>query len=122
MAHTCDACSETFQTLTKLRLHDCPGPKLSASDHVTKIVEETGELTQGDVLETFPDESVSVEEVEELGEAEEIRIALPLMSGSPETGLTERIAVRGWCCRNRKFSSTGLDCSSNSTCWREIRG
>ena len=94
MAHTCDACGETFQTLTKLRLHDCPGPKLSASDHVTKIVEETGELTQGDVLETFPDESVSVEEVEELGEAEEIRIALPLMSGSPETGLTERIAVQ----------------------------
>lgn len=94
MAHTCDACGETFQTLTKLRLHDCPGPPLTAADHVAKIVEETGELTQGDVLSTFPDQSVSVEMVEELGEAEEILTALPLMSGSPGTGLTERIALQ----------------------------
>ncbi|WP_114578395.1 hypothetical protein [Saliphagus sp. LR7] len=94
MAHTCDACDETFKTLTKLRLHDCPGPALSAPDHVTKIVEETGELTQGDVLATFPDQSVSVEVVEELGEAEEIQTALPLMSGSPGTGQTERIVLQ----------------------------
>lgn len=94
MAHTCDACGETFQTLTKLRLHDCPGPKLSSSDHIPKIIKETGEVTQGDVLETFPDESVLVEEVEELGEAEEIRTALSLMSGSPGTRLTERIALQ----------------------------
>lgn len=94
MAHTCDACDETFQTLTKLRLHDCPGPSLSAPDHVEKIVEETGELTQGDVLSTFPDQSVPVEMVEELGEAKEILTALPLMSGSPGTGLTERIALQ----------------------------
>lgn len=94
MAHTCDTCGETFQTLTKLRLHDCPGPSLNAPDHVEKIVEETGELTQGDVLSTFPDQSVTVKTVEELGEAEEILTALPLMSGSPRTGLTERIALQ----------------------------
>ena len=94
MAHTCDACGETFQTLTKLRLHDCPGPTLSAADHVEQIVEETGELNQGDVLSTFPDRSVPVKTIEELGDAEEILTALPLMSGSPGTGLTERIALQ----------------------------
>ena len=94
MAHNCDACGETFQTLTKLRLHDCPGPALSEPDHVTKIVEETGELAQGDVLSTFPEESVPIEEVEELAEADEIQTALPLMSGSPGTGHTERIALQ----------------------------
>ena len=94
MAHTCDACGETFQTLSKLRLHDCPGPTLSDADHVEKIVEETSELKQGDVLSTFPDKSVPGEMVEELGKAEGILTALPLMSGSPGTGLTERIALQ----------------------------
>jgi predicted nucleic acid-binding Zn-ribbon protein len=94
MAHTCDACGETFQTLTKLRLHDCPGPALDALDHVKKIVEEIGEIAQGDVLATFPDESVPVETVEGLAKAEKIQTALPLMSGSPGTGLTERIALQ----------------------------
>jgi len=97
MARTCDACGETFETLTKLRLHNCPGPTLrtlSAADHVQKIVEETGELDQGDVLSTFPDQLVPVETVEELGDAEEILSALPLMSGSPGTSLTERIALQ----------------------------
>jgi len=94
MAHTCEACGETFQTLTKLRLHDCPGPALDAPDHVKKIVEETGDLAQGDVLATFPDEAVPVETVEALEEVDEIRTALPLMSGSPGTGLTERIALQ----------------------------
>ncbi len=94
MAHTCDACGETFQTVTKLRLHDCPSPDLDAPDHVTKIVEEIGEITQGDVLSTFPEKSVPVETVEALAKADEMRTALPLMSGSPGTGLTERIAVQ----------------------------
>jgi hypothetical protein len=94
MAHTCDACGETFQTLTKLRLHDCPGPALDAPDHVKKIVEEIGEIAQGDVLSTFPDESLPVETVEALANAEKIQTALPLMSGSPGTGLTERIALQ----------------------------
>lgn len=94
MAHTCDACDETFQTLTKLRLHDCPGPALDAPDHLKKIVEEMGEITQGDVLSTFPDESLPVETVEAVANAEKIRTALPLMSGSPGTGLTERIALQ----------------------------
>lgn len=94
MAHTCDACGETFQTLTKLRLHDCPGPALDAPEHVKKIIEEMGEITQGDVLSTFPEESLSVETVEALANTEGIRTALPLMSGSPGTGLTERIALQ----------------------------
>ena len=93
MAHTCDTCGETFQTLTELRLHDCSGPDLSAPDHVAKIVDETGELTKGDVLSTFPDQAVPVETVEKLEEAPQIVTALPLMSGSPGTGLTERIAL-----------------------------
>jgi len=61
---------------------------------VKKIVEETGDLAQGDVLATFPDEAVPVETVEALEEVDEIRTALPLMSGSPGTGLTERIALQ----------------------------
>ena len=94
MAHTFDACGETFQTLTTLRLHDSPGPALAAPEHLKKIVEAMGETTQGDVLSTFPDESLPVETVEAVANAEKIRTALPLMSGSPGTGLTERIALQ----------------------------
>jgi hypothetical protein len=94
MAHTCDDCDETFRTLTKLRLHDCPGPALTDPDHVSKIIEQTGELSKGDVVAAFPEQSVPIEEVEALKEADGIQTAMSLMSGSPGTGQTERIALQ----------------------------
>lgn len=94
MVHTCDDCDEKFETLTKLRLHDCPGPPLGGAEHARKIVDETGTLDRGDVLSTFPDEPVRVSTVEELEDAEGVLTVVPQMSGTPGTEETERIALQ----------------------------
>lgn len=94
MSHTCDTCGETFATLTRLRLHDCPGPTDGSVDHASKVVEEikTG-IDRGDVLSAIPDRPLSITTVEQLEENEEIPAVLPLMSGSPDEETTERIAL-----------------------------
>jgi predicted nucleic acid-binding Zn-ribbon protein len=94
MPHTCGDCGETFETLSRLRLHDCPGPDMTAADHVQNIVAETGELDRGDVVATFPAESLAITTVEQLADTDEVLTAFPLMSGSPGTGQTERIALQ----------------------------
>lgn len=94
MSHTCETCGDTFATLTRLRLHDCPGPTDGDVDHASKVVEEikTG-VNRGDVLSAVPDRPLSVTTVEQLEEDEEILSVLPLMSGSPDEETTERIAL-----------------------------
>lgn len=94
MSHTCDACGETFATLTRLRLHDCPEPAEGGADYASKVVEEikTG-VDRGDMLSALPDRPLSITTVGQLEENEEILTVLPLMSGSPEEETTERIAL-----------------------------
>jgi len=37
MAHECDACGETFPTLTRLRLHDCPAEESESQDPLSSF-------------------------------------------------------------------------------------
>ena len=52
MGHTCDRCGETFGTLSRLRLHDCPGVDFDDDERLALLVEGHAYVT-----EYFPGEN-----------------------------------------------------------------
>jgi predicted nucleic acid-binding Zn-ribbon protein len=94
MSHECDDCGEPFETLTRLRLHDCPGPDLGDPEQARKVVEETKTaLERGDTMASLPYSPLSATAVEQLEDDDEVLTVLSLMSGSPDEETTERIAL-----------------------------
>lgn len=94
MAHTCPKCQETFQTLSRLRLHDCPGPTTSEANLGGTLVDATGRgLERGDVVEPLPDRPLLPEVIEQWEDEAGVVAAVPVMSGSPDRAETERIGV-----------------------------
>lgn len=93
MSHTCDVCGETFETLTRLRLHDCSGPDLEDSDQVRAVAEQLEEgLDRGDVVTTLPDGGLSPETVDRLEEHEGfLTVFVPM--NNPGESTTERLAI-----------------------------
>ena len=93
MGHTCDRCGETFGTLSRLRLHDCPGPNLDDSDAIAAFIDQLAEgLERGDVLTTLPDGGLSPSTVDRMRNHERcIEILVPM--NNPGESTTERLAV-----------------------------
>ncbi|WP_458190575.1 hypothetical protein [Haladaptatus sp. NG-WS-4] len=95
MTHTCEDCGETFDTLTRLRLHDCPGPIDIDSEQARNVVIQTKDgLERGAVVSALPKRPLLPEMVEQLEHDDEVLTVLPLMSGSPDDETTERIALQ----------------------------
>jgi hypothetical protein len=52
MPHECDACGETFDTLTRLRLHDCPTVESASTDPLSSFdafLDSIGEALEADM-------------------------------------------------------------------------
>lgn len=62
MSHKCEDCGQTFETLTRLRLHDCSAN--TASEDETTETLATDE-TESDVVDRRPD-AVAIEELDDL--------------------------------------------------------
>lgn len=93
MSHTCDRCGETFGTLSRLRLHDCPGPDLEDGDATQAFVDQLSEgLERGDTVTTLPDGGLSVTDIDALRSSDGIETVTPQMT-NPIESATERIAV-----------------------------
>lgn len=94
MAHTCPKCQETFRTLSRLRLHDCPGPTTPEADLGRALVNATERgLERGDVLEPLPDRALLPEVIEQWETEAGVVSAVSVMSGSPDQAETERFGV-----------------------------
>lgn len=95
MPHTCEDCGEEFDTLSRLRLHDCPGPDPESEAFINRVTEElTGGLEKGAILSTLPTKPVTSDLLDRLEEAEPVHAVLTLLSGLEKPGAVERIAVR----------------------------
>lgn len=95
MTRTCEDCGETFGTLTRLRLHDCPGAADIDPEQARKLVTEgKSGLKRGDVVSALPKRPLLPEVAGQLEEDEEVLTVLPLMSGSPEDETTQRLALQ----------------------------
>ncbi|EMA56612.1 hypothetical protein [Halococcus thailandensis] len=95
MTRTCEDCGETFGTLTRLRLHDCPGPADIDAEQTRKLVAEgKSGLKRGDVVSALPNRPLLPEVAGQLEEDEEVLTVLPLMSGSPEDETTQRLPLQ----------------------------
>lgn len=94
MAHTCPECQETFETLSRLRLHDCPGPTTPDHDLGRALVDATERgLERGDVVEPLPDRPILPEVIEQWEDADGVVSAFSVMSGSPDQAETELFGV-----------------------------
>lgn len=80
MAHKCDGCGEQFDTLSALRLHDCPQP--SADDELTVLSDwsRDNEPTHREAAETLLPQLQ-----EEMTEEERIDFTLDLQSAVIDT-------------------------------------
>lgn len=95
MGHTCEDCGETFATLSRLRLHDCPGPDPEDERFLERISEELqGDLEKGAILSSVPDEPLSMDVVERFEEAETIHTTVPLFGSFDKPNAAERLAVQ----------------------------
>lgn len=94
MGHTCEDCGETFATLTRLRLHDCPGPDPDDEQFLERIEAELGgDPDRGDVLSALPTEPLSHQLVDRIEQAETVHTIFSLFGGLEKRGTTERLAV-----------------------------
>ncbi len=93
MAHECDRCGETFGTLSRLRLHDCPGPDLDDDEATRAFLDQVEEgLERGDTVTTLPDGGLSVTDVDALRSSDGVEAVTSQMT-DPVKSTTERIAV-----------------------------
>lgn len=94
MPHSCENCEETFETLTRLRVHDCPGPTDLDADLARQVVTETKEgLEGGDGVSSLPNRPLLPDVLMDLEDDEEVLTAMPLMS-APSEETTERFALQ----------------------------
>jgi hypothetical protein len=92
MAHECDACGQTFGTLSRLRLHDCPGPDLDDGGRGAFVDQLAEGLERGTVLTTLPDGGLEPADVDRLREHDRfVEIIVPM--NNPGERTTERLAV-----------------------------
>lgn len=94
MPRVCEDCGEEFETLSRLRLHDCPGPDPKSEAFINRLTEElTGGLEKGAILSSLPIEPLTPDLIDCLEDAEPVDTVLTLLSGLEKPGATERIAV-----------------------------
>jgi hypothetical protein len=94
MPRTCEDCGEEFETLSRLRLHDCPGPDPKSETFINRVTEElTAGLERGTILSALPTEPLTPDLLDHLEDAEPVNAVLTLLSGLEKPGATERIAV-----------------------------
>lgn len=94
MAHTCQTCHQTFDTLTRLRLHDCPGPTTPDPSLCRALVEAiTAGLDRGDVVEPLPAQPLVPAVIEHCEDEAGVIAAFSVMSGSPDQRETERFGL-----------------------------
>jgi len=95
MPHTCEDCGETFETLSRLRLHDCPGPDIDSERFVERALEElASDLGRGDILTSFPPDPLPESGLERLQGTAAVTRLVPLLGGMSAGGGMERFAVQ----------------------------
>ncbi|MEF8783465.1 MAG: hypothetical protein V5A39_04965 [Haloarculaceae archaeon] len=95
MARTCEDCGEEFDTLSRLRLHDCPGPDPESNAFIDRVTEELMDgLQRGAILSTLPTDPLTSDLLDRLEEAEPVHTVLTLLSGLEKPGAVERIAIQ----------------------------
>jgi len=93
MGHTCDNCGETFETLTRRRLHDCPGVNLDDNDQTQALADELAAgLDRGDTVSGLPDGGLPYDEVDTLREYDAFLTVISPMN-NPEEPTSERLAI-----------------------------
>jgi len=94
MAHTCETCEQSFETLTRLRLHDCPGPVIPADEMGQTLVKATERgLERGDLVDALPSRPLLPTVIEQWTEEGGVIAAFSVMSGRPDQEETDRIAL-----------------------------
>lgn len=95
MPHTCEDCGETFETLSRLRLHDCPGPDIDSERFVERALAELEDgLDRGDILSSFPPDPLPERGLERLQGTPAVTRLVPLLGGMSAGGGMERFAVQ----------------------------
>lgn len=93
MAHTCNLCGETFGTLTRLRLHDCPGIDFDDDEHLEALADDLASgLDRGTTISRLPDGGIAPSDVETL-RAHDSFLAVISPMNSPSDPTTERLAL-----------------------------
>ncbi|MFB6233199.1 MAG: hypothetical protein ABEH61_02975 [Haloarculaceae archaeon] len=93
MSHTCDVCGETFDTLSRLRLHDCPGPDLTDSEWISSLATELeAGPERGDVVSSLPEGGIPPDAIDRVRDNDRFETVLVPMN-NPGEPTTERLVV-----------------------------
>ncbi|PSQ57929.1 MAG: hypothetical protein BRD23_08075 [Halobacteriales archaeon SW_9_67_25] len=93
MGHECDACGETFGTLSRLRLHDCPGVDFDDDERLAALAGDLASgLDRGTIISRLPDGGIELSDVETL-RAHDSFLAVISPMNNPRESTTERLAL-----------------------------